>query len=719
MEPAVYGTPAARVERRRDRWIAALRYTWVVVTLLTVSIIAIGSVLRYHEQRQVCGAPTEVCLMGQRLTPENLAGVADADAAVRFHALFFVIYTSTVRASCWVLALLLFWRKSDDLVALLLALYLLTVGNPGPLFSAAAAFPILWPTIVVLQILSTLCFGLFFCLFPNGHFVPGWSRWLALVWCVNAVASPFVMFPRGVPLWWVLGVLAPLYGVSVYAQIERYRKASNAVERQQTKWVIFSIVLWLVLIIGVRLSTVFGPPLDAPISAIFYFQVIGFGLAVLALPLGLSIAILRYHLFDIDLIINRTLVYGLLTASVAGLYVLIVSALGTLLQAQGSFAIALLATGIVAVLFQPLRGRLQRSVDRLFYGERDEPYRVIARLGQRLEAAFDPSAILPAVVQTVGESLRLPYVAIALDGSGHGAIAAATGTPPAAPLRFPLSYQGDVLGQLLVSPRRGEPTLALADRRLLADLAQQAGAAVHGVRLMADLQRVNADLRRSREQLILAREEERRRLRRDLHDDLAPTLAGLALTARTIHDLIPDDPAKAAALAGDLYTTTRDAVGTIRRLVYDLRPPELDELGLLPAIRARATQYSGSRGGANELRVVVEGPDTLPPLPAAVEVAAYRIVQEALMNVAKHAQARTCNIRLALADALQIEIADDGVGLSDACSPGVGLRSMHERAAELGGTCEIGSMVGGGTRIGIRLPVKNEAEHEPAAHPDR
>jgi signal transduction histidine kinase len=117
--------------------------------------------------------------------------------------------------------------------------------------------------------------------------------------------------------------------------------------------------------------------------------------------------------------------------------------------------------------------------------------------------------------------------------------------------------------------------------------------------------------------------------------------------------------------------------------------------------------------------VIVEGPDTLPPLPAAVEVAAYRIVQEALMNVAKHAQARSCNIRLALAGALQIEIADDGVGLSDARSPGVGLRSMHERAAELGGTCEIGSMVGGGTRIGIRLPVKNEAEHEPAAHPDR
>jgi signal transduction histidine kinase len=410
---------------------------------------------------------------------------------------------------------------------------------------------------------------------------------------------------------------------------------------------------------------------------------------------------------DIDVILNRTLVYSTLTTSIIGLYAVIVASLSIWFRSDDNFFISLVGAGCMVVMFQLLHTRLQRVVNRLLYGERDEPYRVIARLGQRLEAAFEPAAVLPTIVQTVSESLKLPYVAIALAQQGQMAIVASTGNPTTETLQIPLTYQGALVGQLHISPRRGETHLSPTDQHLLADLAQQAGVAAHGVQLMTELRQLTSELQRSREQLILAREEERRRLRRDLHDDLAPTLAGLSLTALTIGDLIQTEPTKAAKLSNELHVAMREAVGNIRRLVYDLRPPALDDLGLLAAIRERAAQYS-----TLSLQVVVIAPEALPPLPAAVEVAAYRIVQEALMNVVKHAQAKTCTVHIGVGAPsgapLRIEIVDDGVGVSDHHPAGVGLRSMQERAAELGGTCALERMLTGGTRIVIDLPISTQ-----------
>jgi signal transduction histidine kinase len=220
---------------------------------------------------------------------------------------------------------------------------------------------------------------------------------------------------------------------------------------------------------------------------------------------------------------------------------------------------------------------------------------------------------------------------------------------------------------------------------------------MHGVRVMNDL-------RRSRERLVLAREEERRRLRRDLHDELAPTLAALGLSAATVGELIPSDPKEAASANSKLRTAIRSTVGDVRRLVYDLRPPALDELGLVEAIRERASRYGAQEEGH---QVTVEAPDELPPLPAAVEVAAYRIVQEALTNVSRHARASVCTVRLACPDGrtLNVEVLDNGVGLPGSSKGGVGLSSMRERAAELGGTCEIENSSPTGTRVFARLPL--------------
>ena len=216
---------------------------------------------------------------------------------------------------------------------------------------------------------------------------------------------------------------------------------------------------------------------------------------------------------------------------------------------------------------------------------------------------------------------------------------------------------------------------------------------MHGVRLMDDL-------RRSRERLVLAREEERRRIRRDLHDDLAPTLAGLALTSATVSQLVHDDPSRAAELADRLQGELAAVVAGVRRLVDDLRPATLDELGLVGALR----EHAGHFAGAGRLQVDVEAPDNLPALPAAVEVAAYRVAQEALMNVARHAGAGNCRIRLVVGETVRLEIADDGSGLGEDRQPGVGLASMRERAAELGGTFEISSSPAG-TLVTVSLPL--------------
>ncbi len=223
------------------------------------------------------------------------------------------------------------------------------------------------------------------------------------------------------------------------------------------------------------------------------------------------------------------------------------------------------------------------------------------------------------------------------------------------------------------------------------------GVAAHAVRLTADLQR-------SRERLVTAREEERRRLRRDLHDGLGPTLAGFTLTVGAVRNLLPRDPALADTLLTELGTAIEGAVGDIRRLVSNLRPHALDELGLSGALRARAAQYSVPPGTAG-LTVCVEAPEALPPLPAAVEVAAYRIAEEALTNVARHARAQRCVMRLTLADDLCLAVTDDGSGLPAEHRAGVGLRSMRERATELGGTCVIAALPAGGTRLLARLPL--------------
>ena len=452
----------------------------------------------------------------------------------------------------------------------------------------------------------------------------------------------------------------------------------------------------------VRQDRTLGPLAELRLETTLEFLTV---LALFFVPVFTGVAVLRHRLYDVDAVINRTLVYGALTTAVVVLYVALVAVFGALFRvgAGDNLAVSLVATGLVAALFQPLHARLQRGVDRMMYGQRREPYAALSRLGERLEAALAPEAVLPTIVETVAQAMKVPYAEISLEKDGRFEIAAVYGSPANEPTVLPLRHGEDQIGRLVLSPLSpGEP-FSEADHRLLRDLARQAEVAVYAVRL-------TADLKRSRERLVAAREEERRRLRRDLHDGLGPSLAGLSFGLEAARRLVDERPEDAAKLLVRLEDQTRETVVNVRRLVYGLRPPALDDLGLVPAIRQQAealgTLDGGTKPGGDVTAFWVEAPEELPPLPAAVEVACYRIAQEAITNVARHAGARSCRVRLsAQEDALELEVTDDGRGTGEDRGVGVGLASMRERAEELGGTCTIGKNHQGGTCVLARLPL--------------
>ena len=429
------------------------------------------------------------------------------------------------------------------------------------------------------------------------------------------------------------------------------------------------------------------------------------GLTGLPFPIVIAASILRYRAFDIDVVLRRSLVYGGLTVGVLLVYTAAVIGLGALLGTSSAFATSLLATGLAAVAALPLRDMLQRAVTRFLYGDRDEPVRAIRRLGDRLGLSAEPAAVGRIVVDTVADALRLPYVALELGLPPTGRLVAERGSRPADVVMRPLVYNGRPVGRLVVGTNRPAEPLDGAEARLLDDLARQAGAAAHAVLL-------TEDLRASRERIVSAREEERRRLRRDLHDGLGPSLAAIGMRAEVAESLVARDPAQAARVLADLQGEVAAAVADVRRLVDGLRPPALDELGLVGALRLAAGRLESARGP----RVTIEVDGELSELPAAVEVAAYRIVSEALTNAVRHAGAERCTVRLTGGDELTILVEDDGLGLPQERRDGVGLGSMVERAAELGGECRIEPRPGGGTRVVALLPrTSPPPPPEPAA----
>jgi two-component system, NarL family, sensor kinase len=552
--------------------------------------------------------------------------------------------------------------------------------------------------------------------FPEGRLLsPRWrpALWAALafipLWVAGYAFIPQSMggYFRDLPdpytypsldrLFEALQILAVACGAAAGAAaaasvVLRWRRADR-VERQQLKW--FFAVL---------------PVAAASIIAAFIDSggLVNVGLGALAgalMPVAIGIAVLRYRLYEIDVLLSRAVLYGLLTAGVAAVYLGVVTLAELVFGRAGrGTAVQVLATAVAAAALFPLRDLVQRRVNRLFYGDRGVPYEALARLGRRVEEAAGTESALASVVRTIADSLRLPYAALELRLGDGWRRAAAYGEAPAEVVTFPLISQRETVGRLLVGTRSPGERLGPDDERLLADLARQAGPAAHAVALRSALDA-------SRAGLVTAREEERRRLRRDLHDGLGPTLAGLTLGLDTARTRAAGEP-ELQELLGRLKAETQRAVTDVRRIVYGLRPPALDELGLVGSLREEVGRL---RLQAPELSVTLDAVgEDLSDLPAAVEVACYRIVSEALTNVTRHAHASQCSVRIQFDHGLDVDVHDDGVGLPEGWRTGVGIASMRERVAELGGELAIEPCLPHGTRITARLPAR-EAVLVPAA----
>jgi len=578
------------------------------------------------------------------------------------------------------------------------------VHSPG---SLPFATTMLWVNIWVYAPATGLVGLVLPLVFPEGRLLSRrWrpAMWAALAFIPLAVAgSAFVPHDMGSyllnlpnpyavasadPVFEALQFLAVACGLSAAAAaavsvVVRWRQAGR-VERQQLKW------FFAVLPVAAAAMIVYFIAPD-PVSLIL--GAIAGGL----MPVAIGVAVLRYRLYEIDVLLNRAVLYGALTVVVAAVYLAVVGAARWLFGVDRSLAVQVLATVLAAAAWLPLRGRVQRRVDRLFYGDRGAPYEALARLGRRVEEATGTESALESVVKTIADSLRLPYAAVELRLGDGWKPAAACGEAPTKVVSFPLISQRETVGRLLVGTRAPGEHLGPDDERLLADLARQAGPFTHAVALRQAL-----DV--SRAGLVTTREEERRRLRRDLHDGLGPTLAGLTLGLDTALAHTAEQP-EVQALLGRLKAETQRAVTDVRRIVYGLRPPALDELGLAGSLREEVGRLQCE---APMLAVTLDVPaDGLADLPAAVEVACYRIVTEALTNVARHARATRCAVRVHLDHGMCAEVCDDGVGLPEGWRAGVGITSMRERVTELGGDLVIEPALPHGTRLAARLPARD------------
>jgi len=559
-------------------WLLLARAGWIVLVVLTLAIFFASLPVYVVLLQTPCAGMA--CALSQQLSPGQVGALKGMGLSPGDYAAYTVALTLASVVVYLVVSTLIIWRRPDDRMALLVALMLVMFGPLVVTFNVSAS-PSLWrvPN-ECLTILALSLFVLVFLLFPSGQFVPHWMRWTPVLFLAGLVPTAFFApsMPNTLVEQLILLVGLGELAILVVVQLYRYRRVSSPLQRQQTKWVVFGFAVPVTVDVLGNVPYVIFPELAGPGSLYPLAHNVVVPFLPLFIPLSFGFAMLRHRLWDIDVLINRTLVYATLTAIIVGVYVLVVGILSTLLHTFGNFLIALLATGLVAVLFQPLRARLQRGVNRLMYGERDDPYAVLSRLASRLEATLAPEAILPTIVETVAQALKLPYAAIALKQGDELIPAASYGLSQDNPFILPLVYQTEPIGQLLLAPRAPGEAFTASDRRLLEDIAHQAGVAAQAVRLTTDLQR-------SRERLVSTREEERRRLRRDLHDGLGATLAALHLQAGAIRTLMRHDLAAADAEMLELQAEIRSTIADIRRLVYALRPPTLDELGLVGAIR--------------------------------------------------------------------------------------------------------------------------------------
>ncbi|HEX3930118.1 MAG TPA: histidine kinase [Nocardioides sp.] len=516
-----------------------------------------------------------------------------------------------------------------------------------------------------------------YAFYPDGLLPRNWLRWLSMLSIALAVV--------GIPVAAVDVTLVPVFfGPSAVLAIGvlwmRWRNARGDDRR---------VLSWL-LVVGVSVTVVTIPAvvlLPTPVGA-----AVGLGLTLVELAV-VTAATLRHQVYGLDLVLRRTLLYGLLTSLVVGVFVAAVG-VATLSGVDSDSVPAFGAAAISVIALAPARAWLQRRVDRFVYGSTGDPYAAVAGLTAEFAGASTPQGVIQSYVGRMRDALHVPWVQIEYGEPARAVVAGVAEGPSA---RFSIVHRNRELGELTVGLRRGEDALRRRERRLISDLAAHAALVLEPIALADDLQA-------SREQVVAAREEERRRLRMDLHDGLGPQLTGIALGLDVASETVdrPDVALSLEMLRAEVY----DALGSVRRLVAGLRPPRLDEVGLVGAV-GEAVDRAG-RGG---LRVTFDHTvATGGRLPAAAEVALLRIAEEAITNVVRHASATECNVCLAIGSEATLAVTNDGVSAVGS-SEGTGLESMRHRVEELGGIFRAGPYPDGGWRIVASIPLDASGEY--------
>ena len=570
-------------------------------------------------------------------------------------------------------------------------------------------------------------------LFPTGSLPSrrwrpvAWAAGIAMVaWALGNSFAPVsvssgspspvgVAGPAGRVFAFLGGVSGPLLVAAGLAAIVslafRYRRAGT-VEREQLKWLVYAGGLIAAAALAVILIGSIGPGGNAANNL---QNVITSG-AVALVPVAIGIAIFRYHLYDIDVVINKTLVYGSLAVFITGVYVAIVVGLGSLAQrgARPSLALSIAATAVVAIAFQPVRAWVQRLANRLVYGRRATPYEVLADFAGRMAGAYAAEDLLPRMARILAEGTAATRADVWLKSGEvfHDGAAWPPGAPPLPPARatvadvpvypaadriLPVRYQGEVLGALSVSKRPGE-ALTPTEDRLLADLAAQVGLVLKNAGLREQLLARLEEIRASRLRLVAAQDAERRRIERNIHDGAQQQLVALAIKLSITESMIGTDTDGERELLAELCQDAAGAAEDLRDLARGIYPPLLAGEGLVIALQAQA------RKAVVPTTVIADG---VGRYPQDVEAAVYFCVLEALQNVAKYAGASQAEIRLAAsAHGLRFEVTDDGAGFDpQSRGYGTGLQGMADRLNAHGGSLDVRSAPGVGTTIAGRLPV--------------
>jgi signal transduction histidine kinase len=619
---------------------------------------------------------------------------------------------------------------------------------PGSL--PAAAF-VAWFYPWVGQVVAGAILPLLVLLFPTGR--PPSARWRPVLWLIvieaaleglvymvrpielmagnEGIYHQFALLPNPTGLTQLAGPIKlaeSLFNITLVlliltcsaGMLSRFRRAGSE-EREQLKWFLYVVALvCLDVLIAIPFGALTHSHWVGDIEWTLGAYAVAFGL-----PVAATIAILKYHLYDIDVVINKSVVFGAMAAFITAVYVAIVVGLGGLFGSgsRPNLALSIIATAIVAVAFQPVRERVQRLANRLVYGKRATPYDVLSQFSRRVADVYSSEDVLPRMARVLGEGtgasradvwIRLgdsiaPAASWPSDDGPAPSRVAITGQllPTIAGLSrmVPVRHQGQLLGALSINKRPGE-ALTPIEEKLLADLASQAGIVLQSVRLSAELQarlteisQQAIELRASRQRIVAAQDAERRRLERNIHDGAQQNLVALTVKLRLAANLAKRDPERARVSIKLLESESEQALDTLRALARGIYPPLLRESGLATALRAEAEKMP--------LPATISA-DDVRRYPPEVEAAVYFVCLEALQNVSKHARASRVKIKIrSVARELLFEVTDDGAGFDVAKdAPGSGLRNMTDRIEGIGGRLEIRSTAHQGTTVSGTVSVR-------------